>query len=423
MAPTSVSESLAALLEPVLGPVVIEDLQRLSGGASRETWSFRAIRRSRISEARELILRRDPPGRPGMPGSMRLEADAMRACARAGLAVPEVLVDDDGGVLGTAGLVMARVAGETLARKILRDDEFAKAREVLIDDLGRFLAGLHAIDPAECPGAVEVDSMARYWDTYQLIEDTSPTFDKTYEWLIANRPPRTASVLVHGDLRMGNVIVDERGLAAAIDWELVHLGDPLEDLGWICVKAWRFGYPLEVGGLGTIDQLVTAYENAGGRAVDRDALHWWLVQKTLQWGIGCMGQASVHLSGAVRSHELAAIGRRVAEQEWDLIELLAPKEWAAARGEPPPATLPDEPGLFGRPTAREILAAVRGYLTEDVMPGTTGQLSFHARVAANMLAIVERELAQDTPAHDGDDWPSLARAVRDKLAVANPKRV
>ena len=115
-----------------------------------------------------------------------------------------------------------------------------------------------------------------------------------------------------------------------IDWELVHLGDPLEDLGWLCVKAWRFGAPLEAGGLGTIDDLVDAYERAGGRPVDRDALHWWLVQKTLQWGIGCMGQAHVHLCGAVRSHELAAIGRRVAEQEWDLVELLAPEDWAAA---------------------------------------------------------------------------------------------
>src|SRR5262249_57995409 len=112
------------------------------------------------------------------------------------------------------------------------------------------------------------------------------------------RPERSATVIVQGDLRMGNVIVDEQGLAAAIDWELVHVGDPLEDLGWLCVKAWRFGQPLEVGGIGTIDQLVAAYEDAGGRSVDRDALHWWLVEKTPQWGIGCMGQAAPPRTGA-----------------------------------------------------------------------------------------------------------------------------
>jgi aminoglycoside phosphotransferase (APT) family kinase protein len=354
---------------------------------------------------------------------MRVEADAMRACRRAGLAVPDVLLDDDGAVLGTAGLVMARVPGETVARKILRDDAFAPARENLVSDLGRFLAGLHAIDPGEVPGASEVDTLAQYWQAYEHLDDTSPTFEKTYAWLISNAPPRTATTIVHGDLRLGNVIVDETGLAAAIDWELVHLGDPLEDLAWLCVKAWRFGALLPVGGLGTIDELIAAYEGAGGRAVDRDAFRWWLVQKTLQWGIGCMGQASVHLAGAVRSHELAAIGRRVAEQEWDLIELLAPNEWRAARGEPLPSPVPDRAGLYGRPTAREILDAVRQYLTEDVMPATTGRLSFHARVAANMLAIVERELAQPATGYDGDDWASLARAVRVKLAVANPKHL
>lgn len=416
MEPKSVSDALAATIAPVLGPVAVEELQRLSGGASRETWSFRAA-------DRDLILRRDPPGRPGIDGSMRVEADAMRACARVGLAVPEVLVDDDGSLLGTAGLVMARIEGETLARKILRDDEFAVARKSLVGDLGRFLAGLHALDVAECPTAREVDSMDQYWTSYQGVADTSAVFEKTYAWLMANKPERSATVLVHGDLRLGNIIVGPQGLSAVIDWELVHLGDPLEDLGWLCVKAWRFGEPLEVGGLGTIDELVAAYEEAGGRPVDRDALHWWLVQKTLQWGIGCMGQAAVHLNGMVRSHELAAIGRRVAEQEWDLIELLAPAEWAAARAAAPPAVLDDEPGLFGRPTAREILSAVQGYLTEDVMPGTKGQLSFHARVAANMLAIVERQLAQDTPPHAGDDWASLASAIRDKLAVANPKHL
>jgi aminoglycoside phosphotransferase (APT) family kinase protein len=414
--PPSVSDRLHAVLEPVLGPVDIEGLHQLSGGASRETWSFTA-------NGRALVLRRDPPGRPGLPGSMRLEADAMRACERAGLAVPEVLVDDDGTVLGTAGLVMAHVPGETLARRILRDDEYAHAREHLVADLGRFLAGLHAIDPTELSGAADYDSLAQYWKAYENVDDVSPTFEKTYQWLIDNRPARTATTIVHGDLRLGNVIVDDRGLAAAIDWELVHVGDPLEDLGWLCVKAWRFGAPLEVGGLGTIDELVAAYEGAGGRPIDREALHWWLVQKTLQWGVGCMGQASVHLTGAVRSHELAAIGRRVAEQEWDLIELLAPDEWDAVRATPLPEPLRDAPGLYGRPTAREILAAVRRHLTDDVMPASSGRAAFHARVAANMLGIVERELAQPPVTYGGDDWRSLAEAVRVKLAVANPKHL
>ena len=144
--PASVSDGLAAALAPVVGaPVEIADLRRLTGGASRETWSFTA-------NGEPLILRRDPPGRPGAPGQMRREADIMRACTRAGLRAPEVLLDDDGTHFGTNGLVMRSVPGETIARRILRDDEYAAARRVLVPQLAEFLAGLHAIDPAEVPG-------------------------------------------------------------------------------------------------------------------------------------------------------------------------------------------------------------------------------------------------------------------------------
>src|SRR4051794_28033988 len=168
-------------LSKALAGASIDHLTRLSGGASRETWSFDA-------DGRPLILRRDPPGRPGMPGSMRREADAMRACVRAGLRAPEVLMDDDGSLLGTAGLVMARVPGETLARRILRDDEYAKAREVLVGQLGELLAGFHAIDAAEVPGAEVTDELTRYWTSYEGVPDRSPTFEKAYAWLLDNRP-------------------------------------------------------------------------------------------------------------------------------------------------------------------------------------------------------------------------------------------
>ena len=222
---------------------------------------------------------------------------------------------------------------------------------------------------------------------------------------------------------MGNVIVGPSGLEAVIDWELVHRGDPLEDLAWLCLKAWRFGEPLEVGGLGTVDELVAAYEAAGGRPVDRAALHWWLVAKTLTWGIGCMLQADFHLTGRVRSVELATVGRRVAEQEWDLIELLAPEACRAAMAAPSPALRPDDPTRYGRPTARELIDAVREFLTDEVMASDDRRLAYQARVAGNALAIVVRELAQEPVDHEGDDWPTLALAVRDRLIVANPRHL
>ena len=416
-APPSVSDGLATALAPVVGgPVEIAGLRKLTGGASRETWSFTA-------NGEALVLRRDPPGRPNAPGAMQREADAMRACRRAGLRVPDVLVDDDGARLGTAGLVMRHVTGETIARRILRDDAYAEARQVLVGDLARFLAGLHAIDPAEVPGLEPRDPLADSQARYERGEDRSPVFDKTRAWLLADRPAPTAEVVVHGDLRLGNVIVDEHGLAAAIDWELVQLGDPLQDLAYLCLKAWRFGGPGEAAGLGTVDELLTAYEAAGGWPVDRGAFHWWLVERTLHWGIGCMAQGDAHLSGRVRSMELAAVGRRAAEQEWDLVELLAPEAARAALHAPLPTRLADAPSLYGRPTASELLDAVAEFLTDDVATSDDPRLAYQGRVAANVVRIVERELARPATRRTGDGWNTLAVDVRDRLLVANPRHL
>ncbi|HEY7070744.1 MAG TPA: phosphotransferase family protein, partial [Acidimicrobiales bacterium] len=158
--------------------------------------------------------------------------------------------------------------------------------------------------------------------TLDAAGEPHPAFELGFRWLDRHRPPPGRSTVVHGDFRLGNLIVGPDGLRAALDWELVHAGDPLEDLGWLCVRAWRFGAEPRVGGFGTVDDLVAAYEAESGTRVDRDALAWWEVLGTLKWGIICALQAATHLTGMVRSVELAAIGRRVCEVESDLLELL-----------------------------------------------------------------------------------------------------
>jgi aminoglycoside phosphotransferase (APT) family kinase protein len=406
---------LARPLHHWLGPVTVQALTRLSGGASKETWSFEAVAEDGTRTG--LILRRDSPGRPGEPGAVGREAAAISLAHDAGLPVPEMLFCSDGPGLGTAGMVTRRVEGETIARRILRDPEYATARQVLVGQLGEFAARLHALPaPVFLP---EPDQLAGLREQLDAFGRPSEVFELALAELERDRPLARGPVLVHGDFRLGNLIVGPDGLRAVLDWELAHAGNPAEDLGWLCVKAWRFGAGPAVAGMGSREELLAAYRAAGGPDISPAELRWWEILGTLRWGVICLAQASVHLSGAHRSVELAAIGRRVCEQEWDLLLLLQPEAAARAAERRPQLTgaAASAPAPHGRPTASELLEAVREYLLDSVMPATSGQVAFHGRVAANALAIVARELELGAfPADAG-----LADTVAARLAVANPK--
>ncbi len=304
-------------LRAVLSADEITDLTRLSGGASRDTFRFRA-------DGRDLVVQRQRPGPAAAEGEtverdMAVEAAVVRAAHRAGVAVAEVVAaSTDATILGAPFLILEALDGETIARKILRDEVFAGARGQLVRQCARSLARLHTIDPGEVPGLVAVDQVARYREILDLLGQPHPTFELALRWLDDHRPGAATPVIVHGDFRLGNLIVGVDGLRAVIDWELAHIGDPAEDLGWFCVKAWRFGAAPPVAGVGEYDALLEAYEAAGGVGVDRDTLRWWEVMGTLKWGIMCIMQTSAHLTGVAKSHELAAIGRRVCENEHDL---------------------------------------------------------------------------------------------------------
>lgn len=395
--PTSTAD-LRDRLARLLG-AEIDGLRRLSGGASRETWSF--IATGADGETRPLILRRDPPGLPlpvGRTGGMPLEAILFETAARAGVPVPTIRAsgDADDNVLETGFLVMDHVDGETIARKILRDEPYAHARSVLVSQLGEAAALLHAVAPESVPGLVEVHPLQKYREVLDLLGHHSPTFELSFRWLDAHRPKPIDPVIVHGDFRLGNVIVQPTGLAAVLDWELAHLGDPAEDLGWLSVRAWRFGSPHEVAGIGSLEELLRAYHLANGHPeVDAARVHWWIVAGTLMWGVMCVTQGNAHTSGALQSVELAAIGRRIAEQEHDLLTLMGAPPPTTIKVAPlaPTATAAESGDDVGFPSSRHLLDAVRGYLERDVMTATEGRIAFHARVAQNVLAIVEREIA------------------------------
>jgi aminoglycoside phosphotransferase (APT) family kinase protein len=308
-------DELAATLSALTGAERVEDVRRLSGGASRETFSFDAL--DRDGHRRPLVAQRDRPGAAASTG-MAVQARLLRSAAAVGVPVPRVVATDREGTT----VVLERLAGETIPRRILRDEAWAAARPRLAAQCGGALAAVHAIPTEEVPELEAPDQLARYREVLDALGEAHPALELGFRWLEAHRPPAGPVTVVHGDFRNGNLVVGADGLVAVLDWELAHLGDPLEDLGWLCVKSWRFGSALRVGGFGTVDDLVEAYEEASGRSVDRAALAWWETLGTLKWGIMCIMQAATHLSGAVRSVELAAIGRRVCEVEHDLLLLL-----------------------------------------------------------------------------------------------------
>jgi aminoglycoside phosphotransferase (APT) family kinase protein len=220
------------------------------------------------------------------------------------------------------------VEGETIGRKILRDDALATARARLPEQLAEAAARVHQIDAApfglrtpdgESPGAAE---LGRYMQVLQdLAPDPHPALELAARWLRARLPAPRAAAIVHGDYRLGNVIVGPDGLRAVLDWELAHAGDPMEDLGWLCVRSWRFGADdRPVAGLCERERLFAAYERASGSPVDPEAVRWWEVFGNFKWAVICVMQAATFLGG-VKNVELAALGRRIVEMELELLEL------------------------------------------------------------------------------------------------------
>jgi aminoglycoside phosphotransferase (APT) family kinase protein len=440
MAPRPSNEELAAGLGRALGGTV-HDLRRLSGGASRVTSAFEL---EAGGATRPLIVQMER-GESAPKGRVRMEAALLRAAAAAGVPVPAVVALGDGSELGASWMVVERMEGETIPRKILRDAAWVAARAALTTEAGRALAAIHAIDPATVEGLPPADPLGDPLPVLDALGEVRPALELGVRWLAVHRPPSGPRVTVHGDYRMGNFLVGPDGLRGVLDWELSHTGDPAEDIGWLCAPAWRFGGSGEVGGFGALPDLLAAYADAGGEAMTPERVHWWQVYATVKWATICALQASTHLSGATRSVELAAIGRRICESEWDLFALL---------GTPPPSTAGPVPAVgptppFGRPTAAELVEAVREYL-DALLERSADGARFEARVARNALGIAERELLLGpsfATAHAarlaglgfGDDaalaaslrsgaldneWesiaPALAASARDQLLVANP---
>ncbi|MGH9081208.1 MAG: phosphotransferase family protein [Acidimicrobiales bacterium] len=396
------ADEVAARLGRALGGTV-SGLRRLSGGASRTTSSLELRRPD--GTITPLILQQDRGSLPDQGSRANVQAALLTAARAVGVPVPEVVAAGPDG-LPPGWLVAERVDGESIPRKILRDPEWAGARSALTAQCGHALAAIHGIDPAAIDGLPPRDPLDDPRSFLDALGEVRPALELGVRWLGANRPPSQSVTTVHGDFRMGNLLIGQGGLRAVLDWELAHVGEPAEDIGWLCAPAWRFGGPGRVGGFGDLGSLLEAYTAAGGEYVEESRVHWWEVYATVKWAVICALQASAHLSGRTRSIELAAIGRRVCESEWDLFTLLG----VVPEGEEPPLEVPEpRPPLspFGRPTLEELAEALGEHLERLATEPADGSSRFEARIAANVLGTIGRQL---------DLGPAVARAHARRLA-------
>ncbi len=306
--------------------VLVREVRALSGGASSETAYIDAI----IDGAcQPLILQRAAGDSPAVAMSKSVQAELQRLVHGTGLPVANVVaILQPSDELGD-GYVMGFIDGETLPGKYLKSAEFASARIMLGDQCATALAHLHEIPSdlfRDLPliASTPAELVQHLFELYAGYDTPSPAFDLAFAWTRRHAPVPSGISLVHGDFRSGNLIVQKNtGLAAILDWELAHLGNPLEDLGWICVNSWRFGHwQKPVGGFADRAAFYAAYEKAAGKSIDLMQMFFWEVYGTLRWGISCLQLVHQHLSGDVVSVERAAIGRRISEVELDLMYML-----------------------------------------------------------------------------------------------------
>jgi len=318
-----------AVARHIGSPGTVHDLQRLTGGANKTTWSFDAIvdgaRQPFILQlASTRVIDESNPVAAASP-HLTAEEDArlMIAAVKANVPAPRVraiLEPADG--LG-AGYVTERVAGETLATRILREERYASARASMATQCGTILAAIHRIPLSEVP-FLKLLEPAEHVAVQRMIADYHgfrlPALELGLRWATEHAPKKVRRTVVHGDFRAGNFIVGEDGIRCVLDWEIGQSGDPMQDLGWVCVKTWRFGGKKPVGGFGTREDLFAAYEKAGGYSVDPGHVRFWEAHGSVKWAIGCLslGTRGVEENGIER----CAIGRRIEEPLWDFLNLI-----------------------------------------------------------------------------------------------------
>ena len=423
------SNLAAVLAESVAGFDELQNCTQLTAGASQETW---CIELTANGEPLRLALRRNQPTVETESGTVGInlhdEARLFQIAAEAGIPVPRVIhVLRPSDQLGE-GFLMEWLNGETLGQRIVKSEELAEIRPQLAYLCGEALGNVHAID-WKAAGLADtlpiVDSATLVDETWAIYRDLGvpyPMIDFTWRWLKENLPETSRQCLVHGDFRNGNLMINAEGIEAVLDWEIAHIGDPVRDLGWLCVNSWRFGVrDMAVGGFGKLDDLLKGYKASTGIDVNPADVRFWEVFGSFWWACTTLMMANAWRTGETPSLERPVIGRRSSEAQMDCVNLLIPGEFTLPN--------PDSPLADGSqlPMPAELIEGVRGFLKDKAAGQLDPHNAFLARVGANSLGIAQRELLhgptlalaefsrlRDLPV-DGETLDELRRSLVNQL--------
>jgi aminoglycoside phosphotransferase (APT) family kinase protein len=291
-----------------LGPVASARL--LAGGASKEAWAVD------LEDGTELLVRRAGVGvihRDTL--TLEQEFRVLEAAVAAGVSAPRP-VEYLGEIEGREAFAMERVHGETIGRRIVREPP-----DVLPLQLADQLARIHAIEPLDF--LPRGDVVERFYQELDSVGEPHPAIEYGLHWVRDRLDTSRERTFCHGDFRIGNVAVDADGLVSVLDWEFAHVGDPVEDVAWPLVRAWRFGEDgKRLGGVGDVEPYLERYNELTGRGVTLEELYVWEVLGNVKWAVGCLTQSRRHLNGQDRSVEYAVLGRLAAEMEYELLHLI-----------------------------------------------------------------------------------------------------
>ena len=376
---------------------MITGLRRLTGGANAATWSFDYADRALVlrQEATESEENEVPAGISAI--GLKAEAELMSKAAEYGIRAPRIYgVTSKDGALGNA-VLMERVNGEALPQKLFKDPRYEKALSGLTVECGQTLAKIHAIPTSEIAAKLETKtpekavSIAK--EQFREFGKSSAILASALRWMEENCPPPTDPVLLHGDFRMGNLLIDEAGISSVLDWELSNIGDPASDLAYFCAAPWRFGrYKKQAGGVGSIEALVSAYEQASGEKIDLSRVLWWRLYASVNWCLMCMIMANLWRSHSDRELERIVIGTRVSESEIDVL-LIFDEIYALNDKFDPEISLTPPPESKAHTTPVELAEAIIECISNDVIPSVEGRDNFKARVARNAMGILKRDIA------------------------------